>query len=454
MKKILLLLLLTVTYFSSAQSTYSIAKPLQLQTVNESTSKSDSVLVRGEDKIVKFVPRSNFVSGLATITYVDSLNAKKVDNVSGERLITASEITNLSNQSGINTGNNAANSNYDDDYRSSNFVAGADYLTPTGSAAGLTSFPTFNQNTTGSASTITGNITESQVDNLVSDLAGKQSTLVSGTNIRTINGTTLLGSGDIAIAGGSLPNGTLRTAGSGVLTSSLQQISDNTNVISPLRLSTVTVTSTGTTNSANTNNTAFGVGANASNLTGSRNTAFGFVANNLMTNGTYNTAIGNGALAATTGSNKNTAIGTQVLSGANVVGDYNTGLGAEAGLDFETGAKNIFIGYQAGRYLVTGTSNILIGVSSYLNPSSNYNVIIGNLNVASFDRVVLSNNVILADGQGNKRLQIDDTGKTNLLGKLSVATLGVYADNAAAIAGGVPVNEFYRTSTGVLMVRY
>jgi hypothetical protein len=189
-------------------------------------------------------------------------------------------------------------------------------------------------------------------------------------------------------------------------------------------------------------------------LTGSRNTAFGFVANNLMTNGTYNTAIGNGALAATTGSNKNTAIGTQVLSGANVVGDYNTGLGAEAGLDFETGAKNIFIGYQAGRYLVTGTSNILIGVSSYLNPSSNYNVIIGNLNVASFDRVVLSNNVILADGQGNKRLQIDDTGKTNLLGKLSVATLGVYADNAAAIAGGVPVNEFYRTSTGVLMVRY
>lgn len=34
-------------------------------------------------------------------------------------------------------------------------VAGTDYLTPTGSAAGLTSFPTLNQNTTGSAATLT-----------------------------------------------------------------------------------------------------------------------------------------------------------------------------------------------------------------------------------------------------------------------------------------------------------
>lgn len=33
--------------------------------------------------------------------------------------------------------------------------AGTDYLTPTGSAAGLTSFPTLNQNTTGSAATLT-----------------------------------------------------------------------------------------------------------------------------------------------------------------------------------------------------------------------------------------------------------------------------------------------------------
>jgi hypothetical protein len=51
-------------------------------------------------------------------------------------------------------------------------VAGADYLTPTGSAAGLTSFPTLNQNTTGNAATVTtipslsGDV--SNVGNLVS----------------------------------------------------------------------------------------------------------------------------------------------------------------------------------------------------------------------------------------------------------------------------------------------
>jgi hypothetical protein len=38
---------------------------------------------------------------------------------------------------------------------------------------------------------------------LTSGLAAKQATLVSGTNIKTINGTSLLGSGDITISGGS-----------------------------------------------------------------------------------------------------------------------------------------------------------------------------------------------------------------------------------------------------------
>jgi hypothetical protein len=40
-------------------------------------------------------------------------------------------------------------------------VIGTDVLAPNGSAASLTSFPTFNQNTTGSAATVTGNATGS-----------------------------------------------------------------------------------------------------------------------------------------------------------------------------------------------------------------------------------------------------------------------------------------------------
>jgi len=61
-----------------------------------------------------------------------------------------------SSVSGTNTGDNAVNSNYSSDYRAANFVAGTNYLSPTGSAAGLTSFPTLNQNTTGNAASVTG----------------------------------------------------------------------------------------------------------------------------------------------------------------------------------------------------------------------------------------------------------------------------------------------------------
>ncbi len=56
-------------------------------------------------------------------------------------------------------------------------TAGTDYLTPTGSAAGLTNFPILNQNTTGTAATITGTITQSQVTNLIADLATKQANI-------------------------------------------------------------------------------------------------------------------------------------------------------------------------------------------------------------------------------------------------------------------------------------
>ena len=72
--------------------------------------------------------------------------------------------------------------------------------TATGALATATvaDYPTFNQNTTGTAGTITGSITQGQVTNLTADLASKQGNLVSGTTIKTINGTTLLGSGNIS----------------------------------------------------------------------------------------------------------------------------------------------------------------------------------------------------------------------------------------------------------------
>jgi hypothetical protein len=71
----------------------------------------------------------------------------------------------------------------------------------TGAGAGAI---TADSTTTFSNKTISGSnntisIGQSSVTALVSDLAGKQSTLVSGTSIKTINNTSVLGSGNIAV---------------------------------------------------------------------------------------------------------------------------------------------------------------------------------------------------------------------------------------------------------------
>ena len=71
MKKTLLLLLFAVSFSAFSQvvlpQEYSIHKPLLLETVNPSTTSADSVLVRGVDKIVKYVPRSEFGGGTSTL---------------------------------------------------------------------------------------------------------------------------------------------------------------------------------------------------------------------------------------------------------------------------------------------------------------------------------------------------------------------------------------------------
>lgn len=81
---------------------------------------------------------------------------------------------------GTNTGDNAANTTYANDYRAANFIAGTNYVAPGGalgtpSSGTLTNctFPTLNQNTTGTAAGLSADIAQSRVTNLVSDLALK-----------------------------------------------------------------------------------------------------------------------------------------------------------------------------------------------------------------------------------------------------------------------------------------
>jgi len=63
MKKLILYLALAITMNLSAQSTTYFSKPLELNIVPSSISRADSVLVRGSDKIIRYVPRSEFSTG-------------------------------------------------------------------------------------------------------------------------------------------------------------------------------------------------------------------------------------------------------------------------------------------------------------------------------------------------------------------------------------------------------
>lgn len=56
---------------------------------------------------------------------------------------------------------------------------------------------------------------------------------------------------------------------------------------------------------------------------------------------------------------------------------------------------------------------------------------------------------------GSVKLTTTGAGKVSMPGgKVNVASLPVYADNAAATTGGLVAGDLYRTSTGQLMVRY
>lgn len=150
-------------------------------------------------------------------------------------------ITGTGTVSGNNTGDNAVNSLYENDYRASNFIAGTNYLQPSGNGSSLTGLTKSqvglsNVDNTSDLnkpiSTLTqaaldgkqpaGNyaaashthaaadITETTTKRFVTDAEkstwnSKQDLLVSGTNIKTVNGQSLLGSGDVIIAANGSP---------------------------------------------------------------------------------------------------------------------------------------------------------------------------------------------------------------------------------------------------------
>ena len=261
-----------------------------------------------------------------------------------------------------------------------------------------------------------------------------QDTLVSGINIKTINSTSLLGSGDLVVsASASGVAGAIQFSnGSAFSSDATNLFFDDTNnrlgVGTNVPTTRLHIKGTATTNattsllvqnSAGTNslqctddlsvfnhgkggvasNTIFGKGAfQGTSPSGTNNTAFGVSALATITSGGSNTAIGVSALSSITTGANNTCIGTSTYAFGSGSGNVVIGSGSLA-LTFGSASNNtavgtaitcsntgcVLLGYgatsSANNQFVVGTSGINAGsVVAEVNTSANvWNVIINGV---------------------------------------------------------------------------
>lgn len=155
-------------------------------------------------------------------------------------------------------------------------------------------------------------------------------------------------------------------------------------------------------NTTGTLNNGIGSGALFFNTTGVYNTADGASALGSNTTGGNNTAVGAISLGINETGSNNTAIGQAALN-QNLSGQQNTAVGSVA-LTTCTGSNNIGVGYSAGSNITTGTYNSVFGSATGITTGS-YNTMIGIVNTLGNT----SNNIVLADGQGNIKYNWDGT---------------------------------------------
>ena len=164
-------------------------------------------------------------------------------------------------------------------------------------------------------------------------------------------------------------------------------------------------------NTSGANNTAIGAYALENNTTQGTNTAVGARALRALTGGSSSTAVGWYSAFQTTSGTGNTSLGSSTLY-SNISGSYNTAIGYQA-LQNNTGGYNTAVGFGAGQGITSSIQNTIIGqYSSAGLTTGNYNTIIGS-NISGLSSS-LSNNIIIADGQGNRRINVDASGRVGI----------------------------------------
>lgn len=210
------------------------------------------------------------------------------------------------------------------------------------------------------------------------------------------------------IAGILKGNGTAisaATAGTDYITPTLGTASYAVNAISASYVSGSSAIIMNLTSSNDALINGLTVGRGNANIEGS--SVLGQGAGASITTGTFSVLIGYNSGNKITVGGSNTLIG--FLSGRVITsGSFNTIIGASAGFSLIEGSLNTFIGKQSGFGITSGSGNLIISSRNTGGvgiTTGNYNTVIGN-EVGGLTST-LSNNIILADGQGNIKYRWD-----------------------------------------------
>jgi hypothetical protein len=288
-------------------------------------------------------------------------------------------------------------------------TAGTDYLTPSGSAAGLTGFPTLNQNTTGNAATATKLATA-----------------------RNINGVAFDGSTDITIAADvSTLSGTVSVAKGGTGATTAAEARTNlglvigTNVQAPLTAGTDYLTPTGSaaslTNFPTLNQNTTGNAASATiagTITATSNATLTSLSN-LNSVGTITSGVWSGTVVSVAKG----GTGTSTLSGIVVGGGSN----ALSGLSGTVNGETLNYDLTSNRWKLTGKVNLSLGIGAGQNNQGTNSIALGSYAGNNF--------------QNNYSIALGEFAGQNNQGAKSIA-LGSYAGNDNQDDYSIALGEF------------
>ena len=178
---------------------------------------------------------------------------------------------------------------------------------------------------------------------------------------------------------------------------------------------------------------AVGKDALDNNTTGGNSVAVGMDALQANTTSSNNVAIGHNALRAYQTGGDNVVVGKNAGYTLNVNGNC-TFLGRGAGFD-TTGGDNTFVGNHAGSGVTSGAKNTILGRF--------------NGNQDSIDIRTASNRIVIADGDGNVGLYMDNNSRA-FFGDMSIPTSGANLNVNAT--GTSMAGNFYQDNGGDIIL--